>query len=140
MTTTKYDTISRLRANLSGKPDEKQQGIAVGLQPPDLVYHTNAHREQRLDLSIEAFDVDSSMDMPATTLMRLKVLYPKFSLASRPRQRVGCAPEDDTGLFDMRNSEHSRKEIYTAFPHRTSHTLHVLCSTRLKMLLAKGNS
>lgn len=83
-----------IEGDLSGKPDEKQQGVAAGLEPPDLVYHTNAHKEQRLDLSIEPFDVDSSMDMPATTLMRLKVLYSKFSLASRPRQRVGCAPED----------------------------------------------
>lgn len=140
MTTAKYDTINRLRANLSGKPDEKQQGIAVGLEPPDLVYHTNAHKEQRLDLSIEAFDVDSNMDLLATTLMRLKVLYSEFSPASRPRQRIRCAPEDDTGLLDMRHSERSRKKIYAAFPHRTSHTLHVLCSPRPKILLAKGNS
>jgi hypothetical protein len=85
--------------------------LRPGLEPPDLVCHTNAQKEQRLDLSIEPFDIDSSMDMPATTLMRLKVLYSKISLASAASTNGWMR----TGRLDMRNSERSRKEIYAAF-------------------------
>jgi hypothetical protein len=67
----------------------------------------------------------------------LKAPYLKISTPkSRARRRAARKPEGDSRLVEMENDGCPWEEAYAAFPDRTSGTINVRCSTKLKSRLA----